>query len=124
MSSLNLSDDTWCRQPVGCVAQVFARASPDLGPLDVVVHSLQTVVAPRLRGSHVHLRTRATWCAPRRGCRSATPTSWPPPAATNGFTYRALSPLYAVTAAALAVGIYDVAVDRMASWSRIGTRIA
>ena len=95
------------------VAQVFAHAAPDLGPLDVVVHGLQTVVAPRLQAHHAELRIRRDILRSDASLleRDASKLASLGRAATTGFADRGLSPLHAGTAAALAVGIYDVALN-------------
>ena len=95
------------------VAQVFAHAAPDLGPLDVIVHGLQTVVAPRLQAHHAELRIRRDILRSDAALleRDASKLASLGRAATAGFAARGLSPLHAGTAAALAVGIYDVALN-------------
>jgi len=84
------------------VAQVFAHAAPDLGPLDVVVHGLQTVVAPRLQAHHAELRIRRDIVRSDAALleRDASKLASLGRAATAGFADRGLSPLHAGTAGA------------------------
>ncbi len=95
------------------VAQVFSQAAPDLSPIDVVMHGLQTVIAPRLQDHHADLRTRRDIVRSDKGLqeRDAYKLASLGHAATAGFTDRGLSPLYAATAASIAVGVYDIAVN-------------
>jgi AcrR family transcriptional regulator len=95
------------------VARVFAQAPAELAPLEVVVHGLRTVVAPRLQDRHAYFRARRAIVDSDPGVqeREAHKLAGLGRAATTGFTERGLSAPQAGIAAALAVTVYDAAFN-------------
>ena len=95
------------------VARVFAQAPAELTPIEVVAQGLRTVVAPRFDDQRAYFRARRDIVHSGIALqeREAHKLAALARSATIGFTVRGLSPLQAGIAAALAVSVYDAALQ-------------
>ena len=95
------------------VARVFAQAPPDLTPIEVVAQGLLTVVAARFDDQRAYFRARRDIVHSDVALqeREAHKLAALARSATIGFTERGLTPLQAGIAAALAVSVYDAALQ-------------
>ncbi len=93
------------------VARMFAHATADLTPIEVVLRGLRDVVAPRFENQRAYFRARRDIINTEAALqeREAHKLALLARSAAIGFAERGLTPLQAGLAAALAVNLYDAA---------------